>query len=266
MGQPTPIERVGGASRVELYRGPSGHVTRFPRYNRPQVLLETRRGRCGEWANCFTLCCNAVGLEARWVSSRHLPVIFASSPHALPVSSHDFPMSSQVLDVTDHVWTEVWLPSWGRWVHCDPCENVLDAPLMYERGWGKHLSYVFAFTAHEATDVAPRYAADWVRTLARREWVGEGWLELTLASANASMQQALPPATRAALGNRAAAEAEQLAELRRPLAEREASAAAKAEAEAANSGVTVAADKHAEARGRQTGSLEWRTARGEIGK
>ena len=40
----------------------------------------------------------------------------------------------------------------------------------------------------------------------------------------------------------------------------------KAEAEAANSGVTVAADKHAEARGRQTGSLEWRTARGEIGK
>ena len=157
-------------------------------------------------------------------------------------------MSSQVLDVTDHVWTEVWLPSWGRWVHCDPCENVLDAPLLYEKGWGKQLSYVFAFGRRGCTDVAPRYAADWRATLGRRTWVREGWLELTISTLNASRGAADLDAS-------AAADRAQLAELTKPAEERAAAAAA--------AGGDHGGDKEAEARGRQTGSLEWRRARGE---
>lgn len=44
-----------------------GAATRFPRFNDPVKLLETRRGRCGEWANAFTLCCRCGGAAGRRV-------------------------------------------------------------------------------------------------------------------------------------------------------------------------------------------------------
>ncbi|VDK73875.1 unnamed protein product [Onchocerca ochengi] len=139
-GDPTQEEQEWGAYRVEVYKCQKCNTNvRFPRYNDPVKLLETRSGRCGEWANCFTLCSRAIGLETRWV-----------------------------YDVTDHVWCEIWIEDLDRWVHCDPCENIIDTPLLYEKGWGKNLNYVIAFGLDHIQDVTWRYTFNHFATLGRR--------------------------------------------------------------------------------------------------
>ena len=63
---------------IENYRCKKCNANkRFPRYNHPIKILETKLGRCGEWANVFTCICIALGHDARIVC-----------------------------DWTDHVWTE----------------------------------------------------------------------------------------------------------------------------------------------------------------
>lgn len=162
---PTTDDLRWGAQRVENHFCQSCQLsTRFPRYNNPEKLLESRRGRCGEWANCFTLCCRAMGLEARYV-----------------------------WDSTDHVWTEIYSPSQRRWLHCDSCENACDKPLLYEVGWGKKLAYILAFSKDQVVDVTWRYSCKHSEVLTRRTRVQEAWLLHTINNLNASRQQALTP-------------------------------------------------------------------------
>ena len=103
-GPETSEEKQGGASRVEVYQCQDcadETTTTFPRYNVPRKLLETRRGRCGEYANLFGCMCRAVGFDARYIS-----------------------------DFTDHVWTEVRVVHEGveQWIMVDSCEGVVNEP------------------------------------------------------------------------------------------------------------------------------------------
>ncbi|XP_061443868.1 peptide-N(4)-(N-acetyl-beta-glucosaminyl)asparagine amidase isoform X1 [Rhineura floridana] len=198
------------ASRVENhFCNQCQFSNRFPRYNNPEKLLETRRGRCGEWANCFTLFCRAVGFEARYI-----------------------------WDATDHVWTEVYSSSQQRWLHCDPCENVCDKPLLYEIGWGKKLSYIIAFSKDEVVDVTWRYSCKHEDLLSRRTQVKEAVLRETINNLNKVRQRSLTERRKRELLERIIVELVEFISPKIP--------------------------KPGELGGRISGSTAWRVARGEI--
>ncbi|CDO95177.1 unnamed protein product [Kluyveromyces dobzhanskii CBS 2104] len=114
---------------VEVFRcNSTGDITRFPRYNDPVKLLQTRTGRCGEWCNVFTLILKSFGLDARYIWNKE-----------------------------DHVWCEFYSPNLRRWVHLDSCEQSFDEPHIYSNNWNKKMSYVFAFSNDIVVDVSSRY-------------------------------------------------------------------------------------------------------------
>lgn len=98
------------------------------RHNDPRKILAYGRGRCGEFSILFTSLCLAHNYQARLI-----------------------------LDMSDHVWTEVWDKKSQRWVHIDPSEKKIDDPFMYERDWRKNLREVYAFENGNVEDVTKRY-------------------------------------------------------------------------------------------------------------
>lgn len=180
---PSPEERLGAAGVTEIYLCQLCNCqTRFPRYNNPRTLLTWRQGRCGEWANCFTLLCIALGFETR-----------------------------HIVDWTDHVWTEVWSEAQQRWLHCDSCEDKCDLPLLYEAGWGKKLNYILAFSETHVADVTQRYTRNWNEVSARRNLIEESFLSQQLANFNEIIASQLPVECLPALFERTSLEREELA-------------------------------------------------------
>ncbi|CAB3257315.1 unnamed protein product [Arctia plantaginis] len=200
--------------RMEMYScgpcGPRGG-SRFPRYNRSRTLLRTRRGRCGEWANCFALLCRALGYDTRYV-----------------------------YDTTDHVWCEVFDNDSKTWLHADPCEAKLNTPLMYEHGWDKKLSYVIAVSRDDIQDVTWRYTLNHKQTLLRRNSCSEQELLDSLLSLREHRQRHLSEARRKYLAKRTLHELVLLMQEKKPT--------------------------DYESHGRISGSIQWRSERGEVGK
>lgn len=143
-------------SRVEIHKCTRcGTRVKFPRYTDPEPLLTLRRGRCGEWSNVFTLFCRTLGYDARFI-----------------------------YDHTDHIWTEVWSIHEKRWIHLDPCEDIMDRPLMYEKGWKKKLNYIIACSKDEVQDVTWRYTHDQIGVMKRRTACSESKLLQFIESLN----------------------------------------------------------------------------------
>ena len=212
---PNEEEIRWNAMTVEQYNcSECGQMYRFPRYNNPEKLLDTRKGRCGEWANCFTLICRSLNFDARLV-----------------------------VDWTDHVWTEVYSNAQQRWLHCDPCEELCDSPLVYERGWNKKLTFCLGFTNNEVQDVTWRYSADHMALKERRTLIcREEWVANVLNKISENLQLGLTDKTKEELRLRRLLEFVQF--IRVP-----------------NQTENV---NDSECKGRQSGSQAWRLARREI--
>eukprot|EP00889_Picochlorum_renovo_P001310 jgi/Picre1/28340/NNA_003746.t1 len=78
-----------------------------------------------------------------------------------------------VVDFKDHVWNEVLLQEEGVWVHVDPCEGIVDKPLLYEEGWGKKVDLCVGVDLDTVADVtrrsAGRYSNDEIKILERQD-------------------------------------------------------------------------------------------------
>lgn len=117
---------------IETYKCQQCNVdVEFPRIRNPVSLLKTRRGRCGEWVDCFVL---------------------------ILVALLDDPLKVRyVWNQEDHVWCEYYSDHLRRWVHLDPCEAAWDQPLLYWQNWGKAMSYVLGFGTDYCIDLLPKY-------------------------------------------------------------------------------------------------------------
>lgn len=227
---PSPEEAAYEATIVEIYQCLlCSAIFRFPRYNDPVKLLETREGRCGEWANAFALCCRAMGLRVRLV-----------------------------LELGDHVWVEIYSEQQERWIHYDPCEGISDKPLLYEKGWGKEIAYCIAIGIEGVVDVTKRYVAPppanggggrrMMEVEKRRTMFPDSWLQAVIQQTTDKLRQGMTDEEKKILMMKDSKEATSLV----------------GQIQLSRIDETAAAATQ-QLPGRMTGSADWVAARGEGG-
>ncbi|KAK2961520.1 putative peptide-N4-(N-acetyl-beta-glucosaminyl)asparagine amidase [Blattamonas nauphoetae] len=193
----TDADPIWLCSRAESYHCPKcDRETLFYRCNNPSYFLdpshkERRKGRCGEFANIFTLLCSSVGFVAR--------IAVDVSPTG-----------------GDHVWTEVYdqkgewssldkqlkdtdnpnvdssfvnysVQNQPRYIHFDSCEGFGDCPLVYEQGWNKSISLVVGINNDGCYDITRRYTVHPVAALPRE--LSENFARATASSLKAKTSQ-----------------------------------------------------------------------------
>ena len=177
-------ERSYQSYKTEIYRcdGCEGIEVRFPRYNSPLKLLQTKTGRCGEWANLFGCILYACGFKTRFISNYE-----------------------------DHVWDEFYNEEEKRWIHVDPCEEAYDTPLVYEQGWKRVMTFIVGASDEEIVDVTPRYVKDWCIIKERRSEKMENNLKAIINNMNNLLESKLSSEEKTKLNERRKLENEEFA-------------------------------------------------------
>ncbi|QPG72905.1 hypothetical protein FOA43_000208 [Brettanomyces nanus] len=94
-------------------------------------------------------------------------------------------------NMEDHVWCEYYSSNLNRWVHLDCCENAFDNPLLYNQGWAKKMSYIFAISEHYIRDVTLKYIAKDLNRTIPRDKISQLNLGKVLALINLSQFSAI---------------------------------------------------------------------------
>jgi peptide-N4-(N-acetyl-beta-glucosaminyl)asparagine amidase len=126
-------------------------------------------------------------------------------------------------------------------MHCDSCEGegALDTPLLYEQGWGKKLTYIISFGDDGVKDVTEKYSKAFDDVLTRRKLVSESWLAAKLLAETFSIRKSFSQLYISELEERDDVEEKEMVVNR--------------------SAVTGPLPP------RQSGSIDWRKMRGEMG-
>jgi hypothetical protein len=190
---PSKTEVIHMAGRTELYicsNESCRKTSRFARYNDVTKVLETRRGRCGEYSILMLSFLELMGYEAKWVVDWADHVWCEVRVDNDPLS---FPQNSETILETN---SEIIIDEGSDWVHVDPCEAAVDEPLIYQ-SWGKNQTYIVSYHSYNSTsasfsdvqDVTSKYTSKFNETLLRRlqDKVNQSFVDLKLLAAKSEL-------------------------------------------------------------------------------